>query len=296
VEESRSVILRPPAKINWSLIVGPRQSDGYHDVRTILQTIDLSDTLEIKATRGPFMLTSRSNEAPADASNLVWRAAQALWSAAGRAGDPRDARVKLTKVVPVGAGLGGGSADAAAALIGLNAIWKLKIPLPELVQIGAALGADVPFFFTGGTALGVGRGDEVYPLADIRRFGLVIVKPAFGVSTAEAYGWLDAERQADRVACACAEINVGWPSGPLRIINDLQTPVSRRHSAIQDAIEACYRAGALAAAMTGSGSAVFAVFSPAQAARAARRLQRRDWRVLSTRTLSRTEASRRMAL
>ena len=293
---SSALTLHPPAKINWSLLVGPRRDDGYHDVRTILQTIDLCDTLAIKSKPGPFVFTSSSRDVPQDDSNLVWRAARALWSAAGRPGDPRDARVKLTKRIPVGAGLGGGSSDAAAALVGLNAIWQLKFGGHDLVRLAASLGADVPYFLTGGTALGVGRGDEVYPLVDTKRFGIVVLKPSFGVSTADAYGWLDTDRESDRIACACAELQVGWPAGPLRIINDLQTPVSRRHPAIQDAIEACYREGAVAAAMTGSGSAVFGVFLPANGPRAARRLRRREWQVLPTRTLSRAEAGRRMAL
>jgi 4-diphosphocytidyl-2-C-methyl-D-erythritol kinase len=301
---TRAMTLRPSAKINWSLVVGPRQSDGYHDVRTILQTIDLSDTLAIRFKRGPFTfqltpaLKARGSvlSVPADDSNLVCRAARALWTAAGRSGEPRDAHVKLAKAIPVGAGLGGGSADAAAALVGLNAVWQLKIARHELVRLAASLGADVPFFLTGGTAMGLGRGDEIYPLTDIRRFGIVLIKPSFGVSTSDAYGWLEADRETARVACACAEINVGWPSGPLRIINDLQTPVSRRHPAIQDAIEACYRQGAVAAAMTGSGSAVFGVFSMDQRRRAARRLQRPDWQVFASRTLSRAEAGRRMTL
>jgi 4-diphosphocytidyl-2-C-methyl-D-erythritol kinase len=292
----RALTLRPPAKINWSLIVGPRQPDGYHDVRTILQTIDLSDTLVIKSKPGPFTLVSRSSDAPADATNLVYRAAHALWSAAGRSGDPRDASVQLTKAVPVGAGLGGGSADAAAALVGLNAVWQFKIARPDLMRLGASLGADVPFFLAGGTALGVGRGDEVYPLADVRRLGIVIIKPTFGVSTADAYGWLDADRQAAPSGRVATDLDVGWPTGPMRLINDLQSPVSGRHAVIQEAIDACLAEGALAAAMTGSGSAVFGVFSMAAAPRAARRLRRRAWRVLPTRTLSRTEAGRRMTL
>jgi 4-diphosphocytidyl-2-C-methyl-D-erythritol kinase len=292
----RALTLHPPAKINWSLHVGPPQEDGYHAVRTVLQTIDLSDTLVFRPHHGPFALVTKATDVPADATNLVWRAAHALWTAAGRDGDPRDAHVTLVKRIPVGAGLGGGSADAAAALVGLNAIWRCRLTRHDLAHLGAALGADVPFFLTGGTGLGVGRGDEVYPLMDVKRLALVIIKPDFGVSTAQAYGWLDADRRDRGPASVGTELPVGWPAGPIAITNDLQLPVTARHPVIQEAIDACLEAGAMAAAMSGSGSAVFGVFSSSAAPRAARRLRRRDWRVVATRTLRRREAERRMAL
>ena len=297
---ARALTLRPSAKINWSLRVGRRNDDGYHDVQTILQSIDVSDTLVFTRRVGPFAMTSRSTDVPVGESNLVWRAARAVWLAAGRAGDPRDAHVKLTKEIPVGAGLGGGSADAAAALVGLNAIWNLKIPSGDLAQLGASLGADVPFFLTGGTAMGVGRGDQIFPLVDVKPLGVVLITPPFGVSTAEAYGWFDADGPAQKPATPGPSVvdglPVGWPAGPLHIINDLQPPVARRHPLIQEAIDACRAEGAMGAAMTGSGSAVFGVFSLAGAPRAARRLRRREWQVLATRTLTRTQARRRLTL
>lgn len=293
---SRVLTLRPAAKINWSLRIGRRLDNGYHEVRTILQSIDLSDTMEFRATSGAFELISRSKDVPPDDTNLVWRAAAALWHALGHTGDPRNARVKLTKTIPVGAGLGGGSADAAATLVGLHTIWKGKLNRRDLARIGAELGADVPFFLTGGTGLGLGRGDDVYPLTDIKRIGLVIIKPSFSVPTAEAYGWLDADRRQPAAPPSVVELSVGWGAGPLEVVNDLQAPVARRHPLINEAIEACRRAGALAAAMTGSGSAVFGAFPLAQTRRAARGLKRPDWQVLSSRTLARREACRRMAL
>ena len=293
---ARALTLRPSAKINWSLRVGPRRADGYHDVQTILQSIDLSDTLVFRRTPGAFVLASSSAGVPADETNLVWRAAHAIWRAAGRAGDPRGAHVKLTKGIPVGAGLGGGSADAAAALVGLNAIWNLKMPRADLALVAATLGADVPFFLTGGTAMGLGRGDVIYPLADVKKLGLVILKPSFGVRTADAYGWHAGDTREDQPDSTGEAVAVGWPAGPVRIINDLQMPVARRHPLIDEAIAACRREGALAAAMTGSGSAVFGVFPTGGANRAARRLQRPDWQVLPTRTLTRAEARRRLAL
>ena len=120
---SRAVVLRPSAKINLTLQVGPRRADGFHDV---LQSIALSDTLTVTPRSGPFALASRTPGVPEDRTNLVWRAAELLWRAKGRTGDPRDAHVKLQKQIPVEAGLGGGGADAAAALVGLDAVWNAK--------------------------------------------------------------------------------------------------------------------------------------------------------------------------
>jgi 4-diphosphocytidyl-2-C-methyl-D-erythritol kinase len=203
----------------------------------------------------------------------------------------------LDKSIPHEAGLGGGSADAAAALTALNTVWELGKSQRDLRRVAAGLGADVPFFLMGGTALGTGRGDELYPVDDVDRLGVVIVKPSFGVSTADAYRWMDEDRAAGRLGQAITrsrEVQVGWDSDPLVLCNDLEAPVGRRHPEILEVIEACYREGATVAAMTGSGSAVFGLFSESTAPRAAKRLQRPGWLVLVTRTLSRREAGRRI--
>jgi len=293
----RTVVVRPTAKINLTLRVGPARGDGFHDVRTLLQSVGLADTMTVSSRRGPFALSCRAPGVPADETNLVWRAARALWTAAGREGQPRDAHVRLDKSIPHAAGLGGGSADAAAALTALNTVWELGKSPRDLRRVAAGLGADVPFFLMGGTALGTGRGDELYPVDDVARLGVVIVKPSFGVSTSDAYRWMDDDRSAGLVAPATArsrEVQVGWDSDPLVLCNDLEAPVGRRHPEILEVIEACYREGATVAAMTGSGSAVFGLFSESAAPRAAKRLQRPGWLVMVTRTLSRREAGRRI--
>ena len=296
----RTLTLRPPAKINLTLRVGARDASGYHDVRTVLQSIALADKLLATPRRGPFALAVSGRGVPADRTNLVWRAAELLWRRSGRAGDAQHAHLYLTKNIPAGAGLGGGSADAAAALVALNALWDLKRPRQELADLGAELGADVPFFLCGGTALGVGRGTEIYPLPDAPRVGVVIIKPSFSVATAEAYAWLAADRAAagsdDAPAFEPRRVDLGWPNGPLALDNDLQAPVGRRHPAVAAMVEACLKQGARAALMTGSGSAVFGLFDGLAAARAARRLQRPDWLVIPTRTLSRREAGRGIGL
>jgi 4-diphosphocytidyl-2-C-methyl-D-erythritol kinase len=296
---SRSVVIRPSAKINLTLRVGPRRGDGFHAVSTVLQSIALADALTITPRSGPFILMSRSPGVPVDRTNLVWRAAERLWRDMGRTGDPRDAHVKLEKHIPVAAGLGGGSADAAAALVGLNQVWNARRPRRALLAMAADLGSDVPFFLAGGTALGLGRGDELYPVDDVGRLGVIVIKPSFGVPTAEAYRWLDESRERPEPLVSSArvsEVEVGWATGPVSLANDLQGPVAERHPAIGEMVEACLREGALGAAMSGSGSAVFGLFPEAVARRAVSRLQRPDWLVLLTRTVNRAEAGRRMGL
>jgi 4-diphosphocytidyl-2-C-methyl-D-erythritol kinase len=295
----RSLVLRPSAKINLSLHVGLRQNDGFHEVRTLLQSIALSDTLTVTARRGAFTLVSRAPALPAGRKNLVYRAAEALWRALGRSGAPRDAHIKLQKSIPMAAGLGGGSADAAAALAGLNVAWDGRLSRRDLIRLAAELGSDVPFFLHGGTALGVARGDEVYPVEDVKRLGVVLIQPSFGVSTAQAYGWLDDDRAQGHPHEAAAErgdLDVGWATGRITLANDLQAPVARRHAGIGEMIAALRQQGAQAALMTGSGSVVFGVFSERAAPKAARRLRRPDWRVFVTRTLSRRDAGRLLAL
>jgi 4-diphosphocytidyl-2-C-methyl-D-erythritol kinase len=172
------------------------------------------------------------------------------------------------------------------------------------MRLGVQLGSDVPFFLQGGTALGIGRGEELYPVDDVERMGVVIIKPSFGVSTADAYGWLDADRASENRnrepefldPSVSDMVEVGWPSGPLALSNDLMGPVAMRHPAVFEMVQACLGVGAIGAQMTGSGSAVFGLFPESVASKAARQLKRPDWLVLVARTQSRREAARRMGL
>jgi 4-diphosphocytidyl-2-C-methyl-D-erythritol kinase len=294
---SRVLVLRPSAKINLTLRVGDCGADGYHDVRTLLQSISISDRLTLTPRKGPFTLVSRSPGVPTDATNLVWKAAARVWSAIGRSGEPRDAHVRLDKAIPVAAGLGGGSADAAAAVLGFHEIWGGRLSKPVLFALAAELGADVPFFLVGGTALGAGRGDELYPIDDVPRMNLVVMKPSFGVPTKDAYRWLDEDRTAGlHPTRPLGTVDLGWTRGPIELKNDLEGPVARRHPMIDEMLGALKRAGATAAGMTGSGSAVFAVCPPALVKRGLARLARPDWLVVLCRTLTRREAARRMGL
>lgn len=286
--------MRAHAKVNLDLRVLGIRPDGYHELRTVFQTIELHDTLTCVERPGPFAVRCRTPGIPLDESNLAWKAAAALWRAVGRPGEPRDTAVSIEKAIPVAAGLGGGSADAAAALHGLARLWG-GAPLTLLREVAAGLGADVPFFLSGGTALGLGRGEEIYPLVDLPRHWVVIVRPPFGVSTAEAYAWYDEDRAAGlREPRELQILPVPWPTRAAQMINDLEPPVVRRHPEIGALRAALREAGAVAAAMSGSGSAVFGLFrSRAAAARAVGPLSRGGARALLTRTLTRAEHERR---
>jgi 4-diphosphocytidyl-2-C-methyl-D-erythritol kinase len=286
--------VRAHAKVNLDLRVLGVRADGFHELRTVFQAIELHDTLVCTDTPGPFTLRCRTPGVPLDGDNLVWKAAAALWTALGRGGDIRDAVIQIDKKIPVEAGLGGGSADAAAALMALGRLWG-GAPITLLREVGATIGADVPFFLSGGTALGLGRGEEIYPLVDLPPHYVVIVRPPFGVSTAEAYAWYDEDRtEGVRENREFQQLPVPWPSRAAQMINDLEPPVIRRHQEIAGLKVQLREAGASAAAMSGSGSAVFGLFrSRALAEHAVKPLSRNGARALVTRTLTRAEHERR---
>jgi 4-diphosphocytidyl-2C-methyl-D-erythritol kinase len=193
-----AVVARAHAKINLDLRVLGTRPDGYHELRTVFQAVALHDTITCIPREGAFAIECDTAGVPLDRSNLVWKAAEVLWRSIRRPGPPRDVLVRLEKRIPLQAGLGGGSADAAATLLALVKLWRVPVRPSQLTDIAATLGADVPFFLSGGTALGLGRGDEVYPLADLPRHWIVLVIPGFGVSSADAYAWYDSERDMAR--------------------------------------------------------------------------------------------------
>lgn len=285
-----SLTLRAFAKINLSLRVYSLRSDGFHDVRTILQAIDLFDLVKCEARRGPFQIRSDMPGVPTDRTNLVWKAAQLLWEAAGRSGEPCNTMVTLQKNIPMKAGLGGGSSNAAAALLGLRRLWSLRVPDEQIHALAVRLGSDVPFFLVGGTALGLGRGEEVYPLENLPRYRVVLVIPPFGVATNDAYGWFDESGSTGTVS----HLPQTWLGRTTALVNDLEGPVTARHPVIGQLKQRVTDRGALMAAMSGSGSTVFGVFrSAAAASRAARGLNTGGASVLTASFQARPERSRR---
>jgi 4-diphosphocytidyl-2-C-methyl-D-erythritol kinase len=288
------LVVRAHAKVNLDLRVLGTRDDGYHELRTVFQSVELHDTLICTARPGPFTLKCRTPGVPLDGRNLIWQAASALWQAMRRAGQPVDTQITIEKVIPLQAGLGGGSANAAAALHAFGRLWG-GAPLTLLREVAVGVGADVPFFLSGGTALGLGRGEEIYPLVDLPKYWVVIVRPPFGVSTAEAFAWYDGDRAAGlREARELQVLPVPWPSRAAQMINDLEPPVARRHPEVGLLRARLRDAGAVAAAMSGSGSAVFGLFrSRPSAVRAIPLLSDGGFKVFLTRTLSRSEYERR---
>ncbi len=274
-----TIVVRAFAKINLSLRIMRTRPDGFHDLQTVLQAIDLADTLTCSANRGPFRLVCRTPGVPLDRRNLVWRAADALWRAAGRQGEPRHAAITIRKRIRPRGGLGGGSSNAAAALLALRRVWNLQVEDEQLHAIAGSLGTDVPFFLMGGTALGLGRGDELYPLADLPRWWVVLAFPPFGIPTADAYAWFDADQSSSPLSTiAYQHLNEAWLGRAIPLTNDLEAPVVERHPEVGRLRDALRERGAVMAAMSGSGSTVFGIFRTRTAAASAHRWLRRSGR------------------
>jgi 4-diphosphocytidyl-2-C-methyl-D-erythritol kinase len=281
--------VRAFAKINRSLRVVATRADGYHELRTIYQSIALHDTLTFRSIRGPFELTCDDPQCPTDDTNLVARAAAQMWNASGRGGAPRGIAIHLRKRIPMQAGLGGGSSDAAAALRVLAKRWRVTDS--QLRAAAVTLGADVPYFLEGGTMLGLERGDLLFPLHEPKAAWVVLAVPGFGVSTKEAFGWFDAASRSRGVVSPhqpSPSLERAYQGIAAEMVNDLEAPVAERHPEVSRIISALRRAGATQAAMSGSGSAVFGLFSDrSAAAEALKRLPAGAFLTRSTRTLNR---------
>ena len=281
----RSIARAAFAKINLDLRVLGVRPDGYHELRTTFQSVALVDALTFTSTPGPFRIVCDDPACPTDERNLVWRAAKLVWGAARRRGSPRDVTVTIAKRIPMQAGLGGGSSDAAAAIAALSSLWRVRLGRRRMYRLAQSLGADVPYFLEGGTMLGLARGDRLSRLPDRRRAWVVIVVPRFGVSTPQAFAWWDEQARAGQAGRA-------GRAGQALIANDLQIVVARRHPIVRALVDALRRQGAFQASLSGSGSAVFGLFrTRAAALRAARALRRAGPRrlVVVTRTLGRRE-------
>lgn len=288
-----SLRIRAHAKINLSLEIAGVRPDGYHLLKTVFQSLALHDVLRFDRIQGPLALECGAAGVPTDERNLVWKAASLIWQCAGRPGEPGGIRVRILKRIPPQGGLGGGSADAAAALVALDALWGTGLGPERLGDLASRLGADVRFFLAGGTALGLDRGDELYPLVDLPPRSVVLVLPEFGVSTPEAYGWFDRDLGDGAGARGeAARDRLPLTGGAqVRVFNDLQGPVVRRHPEIEELCGRLRQAGAEAAAMTGSGSTVFGLFTDTErAAAAARQLAGDGWRTVLTCTADRRQA------
>ena len=252
------------AKINLTLEILGKRADGYHEVRTVMQTVGLADRLEVAAAAD--LSFSCSDPALATPDNLVYCAARLLQAEyAVRTG----AALRLEKRIPVAAGMGGGSSDAAATIVALNRLWNLQLSLTEQRRLAAALGSDVPFFLTGGTALATGRGERITPLPPLPQHWVVLVLLPRVLSTAAVYGAVTPTDYTSGVATAdvVAAAQRGTLSPQTRWHNALERPAQALAPEITAAQCAMIQAGAQHAHVSGSGPTVFAVCQEEGAAR-----------------------------
>jgi len=265
------VLLRAFAKVNYVLKVRGLRADGYHEVLTVMQSISLADEVEIEHIKEGFELVVEPENAEVGSAeeNTAYRAQKLLEELVGA---KISARLVLRKKIPAGAGLGGGSADAAAALVGLNELFRLGLSSAELREVGAKIGADVPFCLSGGTLLGEGIGEVLSPLPEPPPHYLVVAKPAAGASTARIYHAYDS-RPLEDGACVAPVVDA-LRVGDLGALacslgNDL-APVTRSVVPEVRALEEeLVRGGALGAVMSGSGTSVFGMFDFEEEARSA---------------------------
>ena len=268
-----------------------KRADGYHDLDTIFQTISLHDTLTMSVTDEPhIVLSSDDRTLPTNDQNLVMKAAKLLQI---RSGSNQGATIRLQKRIPMQSGLGGGSSDAAVTLLALCQLWELSLTKPDLLAIGSQLGADVAFFFSGGTARANGIGDEIKSFADIAQKFLLVLKPNANISTADAYKTLDERSltsQNSKSILSSSEANEVFDKFA-NLTNDFEAVAFDLEPEIRRARAALLDAGAKAALLAGSGSAVFGIFDSEDAQRRAIQAIELEtgWRVFPCKTVGRQE-------
>lgn len=250
------------AKINWILEILGKRADGYHEIRTIYQTINLGEEIIFESSpTQAIQLQVEGRKVTEGEQNLVYKAAQILRKTAGvRSG----VKINLRKKIPVGAGLGGGSSNAAVVLLTLNHLWNCRLPLPVLSDLAAQLGSDVPFFLVGGTAQGLGRGENIVPLPDIRAMDFVLFYPGFSIATEEAYALQ--ERGQNKGGATLTKEEPDTTIQPLRrdvenegrdwplLINDFESSLFEKFPALETARGRLRSAGCERVLLCGSGS------------------------------------------
>jgi 4-diphosphocytidyl-2-C-methyl-D-erythritol kinase len=284
-----SIRVRSYAKINWVLEILFKREDGYHELRTIFQTVSLYDRLIMEETNGDIQVVCNDSRVPGDETNLVHKAATRLRNLVGVS---QGVRIEIEKRVPPAGGLGGGSSNAASTLLGLIRIWGVKVSDRELVETAMSIGSDVPFFLLGGTALGIGRGEEVYPMEEIDCESILLVNPGVEVSTAAAYARVSQLTRQDglRIIPLTLLAAKGIQGLPLAAGNDLEEVVQVAHPEIAEVKTRLTSLGSKRALMSGSGATVFGVFDNLTAADRARDQLRADGLWAETvRTIGRLE-------
>ncbi|MFL6373957.1 MAG: 4-(cytidine 5'-diphospho)-2-C-methyl-D-erythritol kinase [Pyrinomonadaceae bacterium] len=277
------------AKINWRLRVLARREDGFHELCTLFQTVSLHDTLQFDES-DRLALTCDDPRVATDSSNLIMRAASLLEKASSRR---NGAAIHLEKRIPFPGGLGGGSSNAAVALIGLARLWKLEDV--DLESLAVELGSDVPFFLHGGTAVGAGRGEIIVSMGDVNEPNLLIVSPDVSVSTAEVFGSLGAptltKSASDNNLTVCRKDAEAFDPRHSEPENDLEPSVFARHPEIERVKRTLLELEAVKAVMSGSGASVFGIFDKQETRQAAIEAlaNERSWRKFAVSTVSRSE-------
>jgi 4-diphosphocytidyl-2-C-methyl-D-erythritol kinase len=328
-----TVTVRSFAKINLGLYIGPARTDGFHELRTVYQTIGLHDVIRVSVARGSG-IEIRCDDArvPRDDSNTCWR----IVDHALRVYEiKRHVVIEIEKRLPVQGGMGGASANAIATLLGLERALRKNLPAAEKLRIAAEVGSDLPLFLVGGTVLGFGRGEQVYPLQDLPEMDCVVVTPEVGVSTPKAFAEWDRRQHPKRrpstidskltvadasdrmgglghgLSAWLSELHSGAPSDRSRrrgraedsllalvragIENDFEQVVFPEYPELGEGKRALVRAGAKYASLSGSGSTLYGLFaSRAAAAKAVVRLRREGWSAQAARTLTRAQYWRRI--
>ncbi len=274
----RTVEIEARAKVNLGLEVLAKRDDGYHDIDTIFQTISLSDTLRLSPSPdGTISLETSGIPVPGGPANLAVRAAEAIVAASGCRGPA----ISLEKRIPVGAGLGGGSADAAAVLVGMDALFGLGLPAHALLGLALSIGSDVPFLIRGGTSRGRGRGEILERLSPLAGLWFVLVTPPFEVSAGEAYrrARIRLTGRSPFIRLNCSAIQNGDPEALARgLENDLEAGVVSSYPEVGQAKARLLESGAMAAVMSGSGSTVVGIARTEEDAHNIEsRLAGRDW-------------------
>jgi len=285
-----AISLTSCAKVNFGLRVVRRRPDGFHDIQTILQTIDLGDKLDISlVSGGRIQVRCDHPEVPSGPENLAHRAAEMLQR---EFQVEHGCRIQIAKKIPPAAGLGGGSSNAAAALTGLNRLWGLNLSQEVLLDLAARLGSDVPFFLEGGTALAEGRGERLRPIPLLAEFWLVVIKPDFSIATKWVYQQIKIPLTSNLLDVKLKSLkeisNLDQLLGFLQ--NDLERAVQKAYPSIGDIKTELLSKGAMGAAMSGSGSSVFGLVRTREdAEKLAERVSCAKWQIFVVRPVRRCE-------
>ncbi|MEK6742276.1 MAG: 4-(cytidine 5'-diphospho)-2-C-methyl-D-erythritol kinase [Nitrospirota bacterium] len=276
------LVLRTPAKINLCLSVLGKRPDGYHEVEMVMQAVGLYDKVKVKLAESGIMVSCDDAAIPAGPGNIAYRAAREMLDLSG---SPSGMAIEIKKNIPVAAGLGGGSSDAAAVLVACNRLLGTDLKREQLAEIGTRLGMDVPFFLFGPTALAKGRGELLTALPPPPKFWVLLVNPGFETSTAWVYKNLNFGLTKKGDCTNIAGLKVSQIARSLH--NDLEAVTAAAHPVIGEMERSLLDAGALGACMSGSGPTVFGMFDAEAACRAAAQaLHTKGWRLYAAETLT----------